>query len=78
MSDEKEIVIVQEGAEYEFQVNLSLKQEFIGFTALRDIAIYVTTSDEDDARVLGWQDLAEEIGYDDARMYEIVSVEVLS
>lgn len=73
-----EMVIVQEGSEYKFQVNLSLKREFIGSSVISDIAIYVTTSDGDDARTLAWQDLAEEIGYDDARMYEVVSVEVLS
>lgn len=71
------MVIVQEDSENAFQVNLSLKRDFIGATVISDIAIYVTTSDEEDARTLAWQDLAEEIGYDDARMYEVASVEVL-
>ena len=60
---------------YPFQVNLTLKPESRDESRITDMAIYVHTTDADDAAVLAWHDLAEEIGYDLARNYEVVSVE---
>jgi hypothetical protein len=60
---------------YPYQVNLTLKADCRDLSRITDMAIYVHTTDADDAAVLAWHDLAEEIGYDDARNYEVVSVE---
>jgi len=61
--------------EFTFQVNLALKDEYHAETTITHIAVMVTTTDEDDARVQALSDLFEE-GF--SHWYEVESVEVLS
>ena len=58
-----------------FQVNLAIKDEHRTHTTITHLAVEVTTTDEDDARVQALDDLFEE-GF--GHWYEVESVEVIA